>query len=227
MPSVNKPRLKTLDELFMLHGGDGPLDNQENGLPRLASVNADYEVIQFVLMDDYPGHPFKLYEGERESDMIESIRANGILQPLILRAMDNGRYQILSGHNRKQTGIKAGLADAPAVIKRGLTDDEARVYVIETNLMQRSFADMPHSEKAAVIAMQHSKLFSQGKRSDTIEELRMLENPHEYRADGTCTQLGYKSKSREAVAENYSLANRQLEIPNILYAKTKRRNKAK
>ena len=208
MPTVTKPRLKNLDELFGLSDANNPLYESESQALRAVPAKAEYAMIPFELMDDFPNHPFKLYEGERESDMVESIRANGVLQPLIVRAMDNGRYQILSGHNRKHTGLKAGLAEGPAIIKRGLTDDEAWVYIIETNLMQRSFADMSHSEKAAVIALQHSKLFSQGKRNDIIRELQMLENPHYYKGNGTCGQLGHKTKSRDIVANEYSLSNR-------------------
>ena len=206
MAAPTKPRLKNLDELFRLYGDDESLAEPESKTQRVTMANTEYAVIPFNQMDDYPNHPFHLYEGERESDMEESIRANGILQALILRAMDNRRYQILSGHNRKYAGLKAGLTEGPAIIKLGLTDNEAWVYVIETNLMQRSFADMAHSEKAAVIAMQHSKLFSQGKRNDILEELRMLENPHEYRFGETCAQLGHKLKSREVVAKEYSLS---------------------
>jgi ParB family chromosome partitioning protein len=80
------------------------------------------------------------------------------------------------------------------------------MYVIETNLMQRSFADMAHSEKAAIIAAQHSKLFSQGKRNDILAELKVLENPHEYKDNGTFAQLAQKFHSDRKVAEMYSLS---------------------
>ena len=206
MPTVTKPRLKNLDDLFGLGDSDGYHETSESRLPQTMPANSEYASIPFELMDDFPNHPFKLYEGERESDMIESIRANGILQPLILRVMEAGRYQILSGHNRKHTGIKAGLTEGPAIIKRGLTDDEAWVYIIETNLMQRSFADMSHSEKAAVIFTHRSKLFSQGKRNDIIKELQMLENPHEHKENGTSAEVQQKFDSREIVAKEYSLS---------------------
>ena len=208
MPETKRaaPRLAKLEELLSQYDDDDQSFEPEPAPKRSTAKNADYAIVLFELMDDFPNHPFRLYDGERESDMVESIRANGILQPFILRAIGESRYQILSGHNRKYCGIKAGLSEGPAVIKRNLNDDEAWVYVIETNLMQRSFADMSHSEKAAVIAMQHSKLFSQGKRNDILAELRMLENPHENRVDGTCAQVEHKLKSRDIVANEYGLA---------------------
>lgn len=213
MPTVKKspPTLSKLDDLFLLSGEPDANPEPYPTMPHPAKphnlpVNSGFEIIPFDLMDDYPDHPFRLYEGERESDMVDSIAANGILVPLILRVAGSGRYQILSGHNRKYAGIKAGLADGPAVIKRGISDADAMIYVIETNLMQRSFTDMTHSEKAAVIALHHSKLFSQGKRNDIFNELKMLENSHEYRENGTLPQCGEKLHSDKIVGEKYSLS---------------------
>lgn len=157
-------------------------------------------------MDDFKNHPFRLYEGERKTDMVDSIRDKGILQPLILRTKKDGRYEILSGHNRKYCGIEAGCSKAPVIIKKNLSDEEAWIYVIETNLIQRSFADMLHSEKAAVLNLRHSELFSQGKRNDILEELKMLENLHDIRENETCAQVGHKLKSRDIVANDYSLS---------------------
>jgi ParB family chromosome partitioning protein len=137
--------------------------------------------------------------------MVESVRANGVLMPIIARRA-NGIVEILSGHNRVNAARLAGLSEVPAIILENIPDSLAMVYVIETNLMQRSFADMAHSEKAAVIATQHSKLFSQGKRNDILKELDMLENPHEYRGYGTCAQIAHKLKSREIVASEYGLS---------------------
>ena len=59
---------------------------------------------------------------------------------------------MLAGHNRQNAAKLAGLKEIPAIVKDNLPDDEAYVYVIETNLMQRSFTDLSVSEKAAVLA---------------------------------------------------------------------------
>jgi len=218
---LSPPRLRNLDDLFGLNDA-ADSSNESIALNGNLPHNTEFQNVPFDLMDDFPDHPFRLYDGERESDMVESIRANGILQPIILRLMENGRYQILSGHNRKYTGIKAGLIESLAVIKRGLSDAEAMMYIVETNLMQRSFTDMTHSEKATVIALHHSKLFSQGKRNDIFEELRMLENPHECRANGTFPQVGERFHSDKIVGEMYSLSKmtvaRYLRIHHLIRA---------
>ena len=58
----------------------------------------------------------------------------------------------------------AGLTEVPAIVKTDLSDEDAYVYVIETNLLQRSFAELLPSEKAAVLVARYEKISSQGKR---------------------------------------------------------------
>lgn len=211
-----KPRLNNLDELFKLNE-----DNSNQPVrPTLVPVSTEeafpeirdtvFTILPFSLMDDYPDHLFRLYTGQRKDDMTESIRGKGILQPLILRAKEDGRYTILSGHNRKYNGIDAGLDKAPVIIKYNLTDDEAQMYVIETNLLQRSFADMLPSEKAAVLATYHSKMFSQGKRNDILAELKMLENPHDTSENSTSAEIRKSSDTRKTLAQEYGLKASQI-----------------
>ena len=202
-----RPRLSNLDELFKLDEAQNPVTAFSLASPENTEVrDSDLTKLPFSQMTDFPNHPFRLYDGERKQDMVDSIRENGILQPLIIRALEDGQYHILSGHNRKYCGIEAGLATAPVIIKCKLSDDEALVYVIETNLIQRSFADMLPSEKAAVLSLQHSKMFSQGKRNDIICELEKLSNPHDSNIYGTSSQLANKLTSIAKVGDAYGLS---------------------
>lgn len=209
-----KPRLSKLDELFKLDEAN----NQPAAKPAVGTEASEqpqdtiFTIMPFSLMDDYPGHPFRLYEGERKADMVDSIRDKGILQPLILRDKETGRYDILSGHNRKYCGIEAGRNDAPVIIKKNLSDEEAWIYVVETNLIQRSFADMSHSEKATVLSVQHSKLFSQGKRNDILAEIKRLENPHEINEKATSAEFRKSSDTRKTLAKEYSLNPNQIAL---------------
>ena len=68
--------------------------------------------------------------------MVESVKKNGILIPIIVQPYGEN-YEILSGHNRTNAAKLAGLETVPAVIKERLSDDEAEMYMIETNLRQR------------------------------------------------------------------------------------------
>jgi len=200
-----KPRLQNLDDLFKLNDGVNPL---EQAVPIMEMQATHKRVVTSVAIEEltpFAGHPFRLYEGERLDDMVASIKANGVLVPSIVRKVAD-RLEILSGHNRVQAAKLAGLSEIPALIFDNVSDADAMVYVVETNLIQRSFTDMCHSEKAAVIALHHSKMFSQGKRNDIKKQLEMLEEPHDSGADETCAQVGHKLKTREAVADMYSLS---------------------
>ncbi len=151
----------------------------------------------------YHNHKFEMYTGERLEDMIESIRENGVLSPIIVQPIDNG-YEILIGHNRWNASKLAGLPTVPTIVKTGLSNDEAEMYVIESNVIQRNFDDLRISEQAAVIALRHSKMFSQGKRNDILRELAMLENSE---TDiSTLTPLESKLDSGKAVGAEYGLS---------------------
>ena len=156
--------------------------------------------ISVDLLIPYHNHKFKLYEGERLEDMVNSIKANGVLTPIIVRPApnDTGKYEILAGHNRCNASKLAGLQTVPGIIKEGLSDDEAEMYVIETNTMQRGFNDLSVSEQAAVIAMRHSRMFDPAKREEIAKELTVFEN-----TDGEETE----KKSKLAITgEEYSLS---------------------
>lgn len=94
----------------------------------------------------FHNHPFRLYEGKRLDDMVESIREHGVLIPVIVQKIADG-YEMLSGHNRWNAAKVVGIKEIPAIIKDNLTEREAYVYVIETNMLQRSFDDLLPSEK--------------------------------------------------------------------------------
>lgn len=195
-----KQRLRGFDDLFQLNG-----DSQPEQAAETQPATRQQGELPIDSLTPFKKHPFRLYTGERLNDMVESIRQHGVLVPILVRRLEDGVLEILSGHNRVNAAKLAGLTSVPAIILENLSDADAWVYVIETNLMQRSFADMSHSEKAAVIAAHHSKLFSQGKRNDIIAELKMLEKTSDIGENGTCAQVEQKLGSREIVAEEYSL----------------------
>ena len=144
----------------------------------------------------YHDHKFQLYSGERLEDMVESVKKNGILIPIIVQPYGEN-YEILSGHNRTNAAKLAGLETVPAVIKERLSDDEAEMYMIETNLRQRGFDDLKISEQAAVLAMRHSKMFSEEKSRAINEELERLDGnePSKSKLDITGEEYGMKMDS--------------------------------
>ena len=132
--------------------------------------------IPIDMLTAYHNHKFQLYTGERLDDMVESVRQNGILIPIIVQAINDGEsYEILSGHNRVNAAKTAGLEKVPAVIKENLSEEDAEMYVIESNASQRGFTELRISEQAAVMGLRHSKMFSEDKRQAIADELSELE----------------------------------------------------
>ena len=159
-------------------------------------------------------HPFRLYEGDRLEDMVQRIREHGVLNPVIVRKAARG-YEMLAGHNRTNAAKIAGLTEVPAIVKTDLSDKDAYVYVIETNLLQRSFAELLPSEKAAVLVARYEKISSQGKRNDIRQEIEALEETcghdvHKSRKR-TCGHDVHKSqKSRDGLGEEYGMTGRNI-----------------
>lgn len=148
-------------------------------------------------------HPFHLYEGDRLEDMVVSVREHGILNPVIVQEIDGG-YEMLSGHNRMNAAKLVGLKEIPAIVKTDLSEEEAYVYVIETNLMQRSFSDLLISEKAAVLKARYEKGACQGKRNDILKEIAKLEG--KTLDDTTCGHGDHKLKTRDSIGKEYELS---------------------
>lgn len=169
------------------------------------SADAEVNTIEIDQIVPFHDHPFRLYEGKRLDDMVESIREHGVLNPVIVRKADAG-YEMLAGHNRVNAAKIAGLTEVPAIIKKNISDEEAYVYVIETNLMQRSFTDMLPSEKAAVLTERYEKVVSQGKRNDILKEIRMLEGED----DGPGGHDVHMSKSRDSLGTEYGMTGRNI-----------------
>lgn len=151
-------------------------------------------------------HPFHLYEGDRLEDMVASVREHGILNPVIVQEIDGG-YEMLSGHNRMNAAKLVGLKDIPAIVKTNLSEEEAYVYVIETNLMQRSFSDLLISEKAAVLKARYEKESCQGRRNDIIEEIARMEGKE---LPATCGHGDQRLNTRDMIGKEYELSGRSV-----------------
>ena len=96
----------------------------------------------------FKNHPFKVVDDEKMNDLVESIRRNGVLTPVILR--EDGRdYEMISGHRRLHAAKLAGLTSVPAFI-RDMTDDEAVIYMVDSNIQRE---ELLPSEKAFAYKM--------------------------------------------------------------------------
>lgn len=175
-------------------------------LEMINSLNGSQTMISVENIVPFHNHPFRLYEGKRFDDMVESIREHGILIPVIVQKVADG-YEMLSGHNRWNAAKIAGITEVPAIVKENLTEREAHVYVIETNMLQRSFDDLLPSEKAAVLAERYEKVMCQGRRNDILEEIALLNGVD---VPETCGHDVHKSKSRDSIGEDYGMTGRNI-----------------
>ena len=128
---------------------------KEGRLPKIYDIP-----IKFI--DDFPNHPFKVKMDEDMTQLVASIKEQGLITPIILRSKENGRYEVVSEHRRKIARKLAGLTEVKAEV-REMTDDEAIILMVESNL-QRSVI-LP-SEKAFSYKMRLEALKRQGKRTD-------------------------------------------------------------
>ena len=90
-----------------------------------AALQNAVKQIPCEMLTPYHNHKFEMYSGERLDDMVESVKANGVLCPLIVQPCTGG-YEILIGHNRWNASKIAGLKTVPAIIREGLSEEESR-----------------------------------------------------------------------------------------------------
>ena len=138
-------------------------------------------------ISDFPEHPFKVKQDEAMLEMAESVRQYGVLVPGLVRQLDDGSYQMVSGHRRKLASELAGRDTIPCIV-RDLTDDEAVIIMVDSNLQRERV--LP-SEKAFAYKMKLDAMRrQQGARTDltsapvgqkfdgkTSRELLAIESP--------------------------------------------------
>ena len=190
---ANAPKRKIFDAVDMMTADEAKTESG-NGL----------QYLPLDAVKPFHDHPFRMYEGERLEDMVQSIREHGVLNPVIVRKQEDG-YEMLSGHNRQRAAMLAGIDKIPAIVKENISDEDAIVYVIETNMIQRSFSELLPSEKAAVLAVRYEKISSQGKRNDILQEIAALNGQ-----EGTCGHDVHKSRSRDELGNEYGMTGRNI-----------------
>lgn len=130
--------------------------------PRFCATREKVRLIPLDWIRDFPDHPFQVKEDEDMKLLVESIRNNGILNPIIVRKIDEKDYEIISGHRRKYACKKAGYILIP-VIAREVSRDDAIIEMVDSNLQREHI--LP-SEKAKAYKMKLEALSRQGERSD-------------------------------------------------------------
>lgn len=110
----------------------------------------------------FENHPFKVLDDDKMEDLVQSIKDNGVLTPVLLRPDDEGTYEMISGHRRMHAAKLAGLVTIPAIIKP-MTNDEATIAMVDANVQREEI--LP-SERAFSLKMKMDALRRQGSRED-------------------------------------------------------------
>ena len=124
------------------------------------------EYIKIEKLKPFENHPYKVVENEEMNNLTQSIKENGILSPLIVRPIENGEYEIVSGHRRLFAGKQAGLKKITAIVCE-MDRDTAAITLVDSNLHRENI--LP-SEKAFAYKLKAEALSHQGKRTDLTSE---------------------------------------------------------
>ena len=172
---AGKIKLQSVDELL--------------GVPEIAGT----QEIELGRIHSFPNHPFKVLDDEKMDTLVESIRENGILNPVIVRPDQNGDYEMISGHRRLHAAGIVGLKKVPAIVKE-MSDDEAIIKMVDANIQREEI--LP-SERAFSLKMKMDAMRRQGARVDI---------------DATCGNDCHKSgtKTADIVGDTVGLKGRQV-----------------
>ena len=165
---------------------------------RLDAKKPKVEAIPLAALTPFRNHPFKVKEDEEMAQLMRSIADAGVLSPALARPLPDGGYELISGHRRLAACKALGMGTMPVII-RDLTDEEAVITMVDSNLQREHI--LP-SEKAFAYKMKYDALKHQG----------------------TSSQLGTKLRTDELLAQNSSDSRNQIQryirlthlIPDIL-----------
>lgn len=129
--SADKIKMPSIDELLGVSGEESATD------------------IEISRIHSFANHPFKVLDDDKMDDLVESIKQNGVLTPVLVRPDKNNSYEMISGHRRMHAAIKAGLETIPAIV-RDIEDDEAIVIMVDANIQRE---ELLPSEKAFAYKM--------------------------------------------------------------------------
>jgi len=150
-------------------------------------ADSQLEKVQKIPINElvpFKNHPFKVVDDEAMLRTTESIAQFGVLTPLIARPLENGGYEIISGHRRAHAAEAAGFTEVPVIV-RDMDDDAATVLMVDSNLQREQI--LP-SERAFAYKMKLEAMKHQGERTDLQGEL-------------TSRQVGEKLQAQTSVGE--------------------------
>ena len=155
------------------------------------------ERVQKIPISDlkpFRNHPFRVVDDESMLRTTESISMFGVLTPLLARPLSDGSLEIISGHRRARAAEAAGLTEVPVIVRK-MTDDEAVVLMVDSNLQRENI--LP-SERAFAYKMKLEAMKRQGERTDLQEE-------------GTSRQVVGKFEAADVLGQDTGESGRQVQ----------------
>lgn len=122
--------------------------------------------IDLVQIRSFKNHPFKVIDDEKMQDLMDSIKENGILTPVLVRPISNNLYEMISGHRRMHAASMLKMDMIPAII-REMSDEEAVLKMVDSNIQRE---ELLPSEKAFAYKMKLEAMKKQGSRSDLTSD---------------------------------------------------------
>ncbi len=155
-------------------------------------------------LHEFKGHPFHVVDDEAMDELVESIKAKGVLSPAIARKRPEGGFELISGHRRTHAARRAGLDKIPVFVK-DYSDDEAVCIMVDSNIQRERI--LP-SEKAFALKMKMDAMRKQGSRQDLTS--RQNDGKLNSRTNKTSRQNGEKLTSG-FVGQEFGMSSRQVD----------------
>ena len=133
------------------------------------------EYLDLKSLIPFRNHPFKLRDGDEKEQLLKSIKAQGTIEPLIVRSLSESEYEVISGHRRLEICKELGIEKLPAIV-RNLTDEQAISMMVDANMHRENI--LP-SERAFAYKMKWEAIRKQGQRTD----LTLSQPATKYRSD--------------------------------------------
>lgn len=127
-------------------------------------------------INSFKNHPFKVLDDSKMDDLVESIRNNGVLSPVLVRPIDEDTYEMISGHRRLHAAKIVGLELIPAIV-REMDDDAAVLAMVDSNIQRE---ELLPSEKAFAYKM---KMDAMRRKAGRPKEINLSQNGTNFRAD--------------------------------------------
>ncbi|MBM3609968.1 MAG: ParB/RepB/Spo0J family partition protein [Alphaproteobacteria bacterium] len=109
------------------------------------NINSEYQFLSLNQLTPSPYQPRKVFDEVELSELSASIKRNGVLQPLLVRKVSEGNYEIIAGERRWRAAGKAELSEVPVIVK-SITDEEAMIVAFVENLQREDLTALEEAE---------------------------------------------------------------------------------